>query len=44
MVKLNDNVNLLIKNKININQYNADDEKNIRDILNKIINTHQFHQ
>ncbi len=43
MIKLNEHVNLLIKNKINIQQYSADDEKNIRDILNKIISAHQFH-
>ena len=39
MIKLNEQINLLIKNKINMQQYSADDEKNLRDILNKIIKT-----
>ena len=44
VIKLNDQINLLIKNKVNIQHYSADDEKNLRDILNKIIKTHQFHK
>ena len=44
MVKLSDSVYKVIENKLNVEGYNADDEMNVIDILNRITNSKQFHK
>jgi len=44
MLKLSDSVYKVIENKLNVEGYNADDEKNVMDILNRICTSKQFHK
>jgi len=44
MIKLSDSVYKVIENKLNVMGYNADDEKHVMDILNRIITSKQFHK
>ena len=44
MIRLGDAVSRVIENKLNVVGYNADDEKNIVDILRKIQSSKNFHK
>ena len=44
MVRLNEQINLLVKNKLHIESYSAEDEFNITEILNKITSTSEFNK
>ena len=44
LIKLSEAVYKVIDNKLNVAGYNADDEKHVMDILNRIIASKQFHK